>query len=123
MSLATPLKLKRLQRTLYSKAKREPGTRFHFLYDKVWRTDVLEHAYAANRQNGGAAGVDGQTFDQIEAYGVDRWLAELQGELRTETYRPSAVRRVMIPKARGTGERPLGIPTIRDRVLRDDQMS
>ena len=117
MSLATPQKLKRLQRTLYSKAKREPGTRFHFLYSKIWRTDVLAHAYACNRQNGGAPGVDGQTFEQIEAYGVDRWLGELQEELRTETYQPNAVRRVMIPKAGGTGERPLGIPTIGDRVV------
>lgn len=117
MSLSTPLKLKRLQRTLYSKAKREPGTRFHFLYDKLCRMDVLEHAYACNRRNGGAPGVDGQTFEQIEAQGVDRWLAELQEELRTATYEPSAVRRVMIPKPNGSGERPLGIPTIRDRVV------
>jgi RNA-directed DNA polymerase len=117
VSLSTPLKLKRLQRALYSKAKREPSTRFHFLYDKVWRLDVLEHAYACNRANGGAPGVDGQTFEQIQAYGVGRWLAELQEELRTETYRPSAVRRVMIPKPGGDGERPLGIPTIRDRVV------
>ncbi len=117
MSLVTPLKLKRLQRTLYSKAKREAGTRFHFLYDKLFRMDVLEHAYARNRENGGAPGVDGQTFDEIDAYGVDRWLAELQGELKTECYRPSAVRRVMIPKPNGQGERPLGIPTIRDRVV------
>jgi RNA-directed DNA polymerase len=117
VSLATPLKLKRLQRTLYSKAKREPGTRFHFLYDKLYRTDVLAHAYACNRRNGGAPGIDGQTFEQIEAYGLDRWLVELQEELQAETYRPSAVRRVMIPKPNGDGERPLGIPTIRDRVV------
>ena len=75
MSLVTPQKLKGLQRTLYSKAKREPATRFHFLYDKIWRTDVLAHAYARNRANGGAAGVDGQTFAEIEAYGVERWPA------------------------------------------------
>lgn len=116
MSLVTPQKLKGLQRTLYSKAKREPATRFHFLYDKIWRTDVLAHAYARNRANGGAAGVDGQTFAEIEAYGVERWLGELQEDLRTSRYTPSPVRRVMIPKAGGVGERPLGIPTIRDRV-------
>jgi RNA-directed DNA polymerase len=78
VSLATPIKLKSLQRTLYSKAKREPNARFHFLYDKVCRNDVLGHAYARNRSNGGAPGVDGQTFAAIEAYGVARWLAELQ---------------------------------------------
>lgn len=117
MSLATPEKLKGLQRALYSKAKREPHTRFHFLYDKVWRSDVLVHAYESNRANGGAPGVDRQTFAAIEAYGVKRWLAELQEELRGETYKPSPVRRVMIPKPGGVGERPLGIPTIRDRVV------
>jgi RNA-directed DNA polymerase len=117
VSLVTPLKLKRLQRTLYSKAKREAGTRFHFLYDKLCRIDVLDYSYARNRENGGAPGIDGQTFEQIEAHGLDRWLAELQGELQAESYRPSPVRRVMIPKSNGQGERPLGIPTIRDRVV------
>jgi RNA-directed DNA polymerase len=117
VSLCTSDKPKSLQRTLYRKAKREPDARFHFLYDKVWRADVLLEAYARNRRNAGAAGVDGQTFDQIEAYGVERWLAELREELRAETYQPSPVRRVMIPKPGGVGERPLGIPTIRDRVV------
>lgn len=117
MSLATPEKLKCLQRALYSKAKREPNARFHFLYDKVWRSDVLVHAYKCNRANGGAPGVDGQSFAVIEAYGVRRWLAELQEDLRNETYKPKPVRRVMIPKPGGVGERPLGIPTIRDRVV------
>jgi RNA-directed DNA polymerase len=116
-ALATPTKLKSFQRALYSKAKREPVTRFHFLYDKVWRSDVLEHAYRCNRSNGGTPGVDGQSFAAIEAYGVKRWLAELQEELRNETYKPKSVRRVMIPKPGGVGERPLGIPTIRDRVV------
>lgn len=102
MSLVTPIKLKGLQRALYSKAKREPNTRFHFLYDKVWRNDVLLHAYRCNRANGGAPGVDGQTFAAIEAYGVSRWLAGLQEELRNETYKPKPVRRVMIPKPGGT---------------------
>lgn len=117
MSLATPTKLKSLQRALYSKAKREPDTRFHFLYDKVWRSDVLEHAYRCNRANGGTPGVDDQSFASIEAYGVKRWLDELEEELRNETYKPKPVRRVMIPKPGGVGERPLGIPTIRDRVV------
>jgi RNA-directed DNA polymerase len=117
VSLATPEKLKGLQRALYSKAKREPQARFHFLYDKVWRSDVLVHAYKSNRANGGAPGVDRQTFAAIDAYGLRRWLAELQEELRSETYKPSPVRRVMIPKPGGVGERPLGIPTIRDRVV------
>ena len=117
MSLRTPEKLKSLQAALYHKAKREPSYRFHFLYDKVWRTDILAHAYALNRENGGAAGVDGQTFADIEAYGVERWLAELQEEVRTERYQPQPVRRVLIPKESGVGERPLGIPPIRDRVV------
>jgi RNA-directed DNA polymerase len=75
--------------------------------------DILAHAYALNRDNGGAPGVDGQTFADIEAYGVERWVAELQEEVRTECYHPQPVRRVLIPKAGGTGERPLGIPTVR----------
>jgi RNA-directed DNA polymerase len=117
MSLHTPSPLKRLQATLYHKAKHEPSYRFYTLYDKVWRTDILAHVYALNRQNGGAPGVDGQTFADIEAYGVERWLAELQEEVRTERYHPQPVRRVMIPKASGVGERPLGLPSIRDRVV------
>jgi hypothetical protein len=96
-------------KTLYGRAKREANTRFHFLYDKVWRTDVLIHAYKRNRANGGAPGVDGQTFATIEA--------ELQEEMRTDTYKPKPVRRVMIPKPGGVGERPFGIPIIRDRVV------
>jgi RNA-directed DNA polymerase len=117
MSLPTPPKLKRLHAALYHKAKQEPSYRFYTLYDKVWRTDILAHAYALNRQNDGAPGVDGQTFADIEAYGVERWLAELQEEVRTERYHPQPVRRVMIPKASGVGERPLGLPSIRDRVV------
>lgn len=117
MSLQTPEKLQRLRRVLYSKAKQEPGCRFHFLYDKVWRTDVLAFAYALSRKNGGAPGVDGRTFADIEAYGVERWLGEIQEELREERYKPSAVRRTMIPKPGGSGERPLGIPTVKDRVV------
>ena len=117
MSLQTPEKLQRLQRTLYGKAKQEPSLRFHFLYDKIYRTDVLAHAYRLCRKNGGAPGVDRQTFEQIEEYGVERWLGEIEGALRNEQYKPKPVKRVMIPKPGGVGERPLGIPTIRDRVV------
>ena len=112
-----PPRLKRLQATLYHKAKHEPDYRFSALYDKVWRTAIVAHAYALNRQNGGAPGVDGQTFADIEAYGVARWWAELQEEVRTERSHPQPVRRVMSPKASGVGERPLGLPPIRDRVV------
>lgn len=116
-ALPTPLiKVRKLQETLHAKAKESPGLRFHFLYDKVWRADVLEIAYYRCEANKGAAGVDGQTFADIETYGVARWLGELAQELRTKTYRPQAVRRVWIPKADGS-QRPLGIPTIRDRVV------
>jgi RNA-directed DNA polymerase len=116
-ALPTPLiKVRMLQERLHAKAKESPKLRFHFLYDKVWRADVLEIAYDRCEANKGAAGVDGQTFADIEKYGVARWLGELAQELRTKTYRPQAVRRVWIPKADGK-QRPLGIPTIRDRVV------
>ncbi len=117
MSLATPLKLRRLQEALYTKAKQEPAYRFYLLYDKVYRADILAHAYALAKQNGGAPGVDGVTFEDIEAAGVEPWLAAVQEALRTETYRPHPVRRVLIPKPGGVGERPLGIPRILDRVV------
>jgi RNA-directed DNA polymerase len=117
VSLTTPEKLRKLQRALYAKAKREPGYRFHFLYDKVWREDLFAHAWALCRKNRGAPGVDGQSFEHIEALGLDRWLGELREEVRTGQYRGQPVRRVMIPKPGGAGERPLGIPTIRDRVV------
>jgi len=115
MSLATPESVQRLQAALHAKAKGEPDYRFYMLHDKVYRRDVLAHAYECCRANHGAPGVDGQTFDDIEAYGVERWLGELAEELRKKTYRPSAVRRVWIPKPDGR-KRPLGIPTIRDRA-------
>jgi RNA-directed DNA polymerase len=115
MSLQTPYKIRRLQRKLYAKAKAEPSFRFFQLYDKVYRVDVLEHAYLLCKSNGGASGVDGQTFEDIEAWGRRRWLEALGKDLRDKTYKPDPVRRVMIPKP-GGGERPLGIPTIRDRV-------
>jgi RNA-directed DNA polymerase len=115
MSLATPEKIRSLQRKLYVAAKAEPTRRFHQLYDKVYRWDILAHAYGLVKSSGGAPGVDGETFEGIEAQGVREWLVALQEELRTRTYRPMPVRRVMIPKP-GGGERALGIPTIRDRV-------
>lgn len=115
MSLATPEKIRRLQSKLYAKAKQEPGFRFYQLYDKVWREDILAHAWALSRANGGAPGVDGETFAAIESQGLAEWLARLGKELHDKTYEPAPVRRVLIPKP-GGGERPLGIPTIRDRV-------
>lgn len=116
MSLTTPEKISSLQRKLYGKAKAEPAYRFYRLYDKMYRPDILEHAYALARDNDGAPGVDGVTFETIEASGVEGWLAALREDVAARTYRPQPVRRVMIPKP-GGGERPLGIPTIRDRVV------
>jgi RNA-directed DNA polymerase len=116
MSLATPEKIRSLQRKLYRKAKAEPAFRFYVLYDKICREDILRHAYGLARANAGAAGVDGVSFAQIEASGLEAWLAGLCEDLVAKTYRPDPVRRVMIPKPDG-GERPLGIPTIRDRVV------
>src|SRR6476469_6658165 len=116
MSLATPEKIRILQRKLYRKAKAEPAFRFYLLYDKIYREDIFRHAYALARANAGAPGRDGMTFARIEASGLERWLAGLRGELVSKTYRADPVRRVSIPKPDG-GERPLGIPTIRDRVV------
>ena len=115
-SLETPDKIRTLQRKLYCKAKAEPAFRFYLLYDKICRGDILLHAYELARDNAGAPGVDGVTFKQIEASSVEAWLAGLREELVSKTYRPDPVRRVTIPKP-GGGERPLGIPTIRDRVV------
>jgi RNA-directed DNA polymerase len=116
MSLATPEKIRTLQRKLYCKAKAEPAFRFYLLYDKICRDDILEHAYALARTNGGTPGVDGESFAAIEAAGLEEWLAGIRKDLVAKRYRPAPVRRVMIPKP-GGGERPLGIPTIRDRVV------
>jgi group II intron reverse transcriptase/maturase len=110
-----PEKVEKLQTALHTKAKAEPEYRFYALYDKIHRLDVLGYAYERCRANNGAAGVDDQTFADIEKYGVGKWLVELAAELKTRTYKPQAVRRVWIPKADGK-QRPLGIPTIRDRV-------
>ena len=108
MSLTPPTKVQKLQTTLHAKAKGSPGYRFYRLYDKVYRRDILEFAYLRCRANDGAPGVDGQTFEDIEAYGRDRWLDELTTQLREQTYQPSLVRRVFIPKGDGK-QRPLGI--------------
>ncbi len=116
MSLTTPDNIRTLQRKLYLKAKAEPNFRFYLLYDKIHRADILRHAYDLVRANRGAPGTDGVDFAAIEAAGRTKWLDGIERDLRTKTYQPQPVRRVMIPKP-GGGERPLGIPTIRDRVV------
>jgi group II intron reverse transcriptase/maturase len=116
MSLATPEGVQKLQAALHDKAKKSPDIRFYALYDKVYRTDVLMFAYKCCKANGGAAGVDNQTFEDIEAYGAERWLDELTQELKSQTYQPLPVRRVFIPKPGGQ-QRPLGVPAIHDRVV------
>ncbi len=116
MSLATPASIQNVQTALHAKAKESPDFRFYALYDKVYRKDILAFAYASCKANGGAAGVDHQEFEDIEAYGEERWLDELAQELKNRTYQPLPVRRVYIPKADGKTQRPLGIPAIRDRA-------
>src|SRR3989442_2084627 len=116
MSLSPPEKVGKLQTALHAKAKAAPSYRFYLLYDKLYRWDVLVYAYERCKANKGAAGVDGQTFADIEAYGEKLWLEELAKELQTKTYQCSPVKRVWIPKPDGK-QRPLGIPTIRDRVV------
>ncbi len=110
MSLPTLETVQKLQAALHAKAKGDPKFRFYSLYDKVYRGDVLWTAWRRCRINGGAAGIDGQTFADIEAYGEAKWLEELAEELRKKTYQPQPVRRVYIPKPDGK-QRPLGIPT------------
>lgn len=116
MSLRPPETVRKLQATLRGKAKEAPSFRFYSLHDKLYREDVLAYAYRVNRHNGGSAGVDGERFAGIESSGVEAWLGALSEDLKSKTYRPEAVLRVWIPKANG-GRRPLGIPTIRDRVV------
>ena len=110
-----PAKVRQLQNRLWAAAKQSEGRRFHALYDRISRSDVLEEAWRRVRANRGAAGVDGLTLSVVEAYGVERMLGELQESLRAGIYRPKAVRRVEIPKPDGS-KRPLGIPTVMDRV-------
>lgn len=117
MSLPTPDAIRTLQRKLYTKAKQEPAYRFYALYDKVYREDILRHAWNLVRSNGGSPGIDGVSFAMIEqGEGVEGFLTGIAEELRDKSYCAQAVRRVMIPKGDGR-ERPLGIPTIRDRVV------
>jgi RNA-directed DNA polymerase len=119
--LKTPEVVQKLRAALHAKAKEEPEFRFYILYDKIYRTDVLTHAYRCCKANKGAAGVDGVRFEDIETYGEERWLGELAARLKTKGYRPEAVRRVWIPKPDGK-RRPLGIPTITDRVVQTAAM-
>jgi RNA-directed DNA polymerase len=116
MSLETPIAIRTLQRKLYRKAKQEPDFRFYLLYEKIYREDVLKHAYALAKANQGVPGVDGQTFEVIESEGLEKCMEGIRKDLRDKTYKPQPVRRVLIPKP-GGGERPLGIPTIRDRTV------
>src|ERR1700692_3938826 len=115
MCLTRPLSVQKLQTALHDKAKGSPKFRFYALYDKMYREDVMAFAYECCNANDGAAGVDGQTFEDIEEYGVQKWLDELTQELKSRTYRPQPVRRVWIPKPDGK-QRPLGVPAIKDRV-------
>jgi group II intron reverse transcriptase/maturase len=117
MSLPTPSEtVEKLQTSPQRKAKAEPNFRFYALWDKVFRYDVMTEAFARCRANAGAAGVDGETFERIEAQGREGWLGKLREELMTGTYVPAPLLRVWIPKSSG-GQRPLGIPCIRDRVV------
>src|SRR5436309_9049026 len=110
-------RVRELQRTLYRAAKADPGRRFHALYDKVYRRDVLERAWGQVRANKGAAGIDRITFAEVERYGVARLLDELAAELRAASYRPLPARRVFIPKPGSAEQRPLSIPAVRDRIV------
>lgn len=116
MSLVTPLKVEKLRMALHAKAKEEPEFRFYQLYDKLYRSDVLEFAYRVSRSKKGAAGIDGMTFEQIDSEGLERWLGKLTQELKQKTYKADPLKRVWLEKPDGT-QRPLGIPTIRDRVV------
>ena len=114
--LTTPEHIQELQKKLYQKAKQEKEFRFYALYDKVYRKDIVEHAYHLVKANKGAPGIDGIAFEAVEAQGVERYVERIAEELRNKTYKPMPVRRVYIPKPDGS-KRPLGIPTIKDRVV------
>src|SRR5258708_48223 len=118
MRPATPEKIRNLQRKLYRKAKAEPAFRFYVLYDKVCREDVLRHAYGLARGNAGAPGVDGVSFAEIEASGLEAWLAGLREDLVSKMYRPDPVRRVAFPQARRGGGRPPAPPPHPPRAVR-----
>jgi group II intron reverse transcriptase/maturase len=120
-NLQTSESVQRLRTALHTKAKEEPGFRFYLLYDKIYRADILLHAYRSCKANKGAAGVDGVDFEAIEKYGEEQWLGELAERLKKKTYQPEAVKRVFIPKPNGK-LRPLGIPTITDRVVQTAAM-
>ena len=121
-NLGASEKVQRLQMALHAKAKETPSLRFYSLSDKVWRDDVLAVAWQMVRRNGGAAGSDGETVAHVEAFGVERWLGVLAGDLKEGTYRPRAVRQVFIPKKQRGKFRPLGIPCLRDRVVQTAAM-
>ena len=116
MGLQTPDKIRTFQRKLYLKAKSEPDFRFYLLYDKIYRDELLMHAYRLAKANRGTAGVDGVTFAQIESQGAEQWVSGIKEQLHKKTYKPQPARRVLIPKPNG-GQRPMGIPTISDRVV------
>ena len=120
-NLQTPEVVQRLRTALHTKAKEQPDYRFYLLYDKIYRRDILEFAYRSCKANKGAAGVDRVNFQEIETYGEERWLGELAERLKKKDYRPEAVKRVWIPKPNGK-LRPLGIPTITDRVVQTAAM-
>ena len=109
-------KSRQLQRNLYLAAKKDKQRRFHALYDRIYRLDILWRAWKEVRANKGSAGIDGITFEMIEEYGVEEYLLDIQEDLWDKKYRPKPVKRVYIPKPDGK-QRPLGIPTIRDRIV------
>ena len=109
-------KSRQLQRNLYLAAKKDKQRRFHALYDRIFRLDILWRAWKEVRENKGSAGIDGITFEMIEEYGVEEYLLDIQEDLKNKKYRPKPVKRVYIPKPDGK-QRPLGIPTIRDRIV------
>ena len=109
-------KSQQLQRNLYLAAKKDKQRRFHALYDRIFRLDILWRAWKEVRENMGSAGIDNITFEMVEEYGVEEYLLDIQEDLQNKKYRPKPVKRVYIPKPDGK-QRPLGIPTIRDRIV------